>query len=274
MGLDPNSAEAPWAAPYLSKRPTDPELVKDARRLLGITPHMVRDLGAAPWIGRVMLAWKTLPLGIDSETHDLTEFVCAQETGCCADRSSPSDYRSYDGSLTPLRSPKGSHSASAPPRVAPLEPDLKQPEPNLVLRAETSGKALVNMLLAPTIDRALAGQAPLSEWQFQPDPDGRFAGVVDVFGDGSLWAIWTPGHTAGSTAYLARTPHGPVLFVGDTSHTVWGWENDVGPGSFTADHAANLKSLAQLKALVADHPRIDVRLGHQWMPPAPVAFTR
>ena len=44
-----------------------------------------------------------------------------------------------------------------------------------------------------------------SEWRYQPDPDGRFAGVVDVFGDGSFWALWTPGHTPGSTAYLART---------------------------------------------------------------------
>jgi N-acyl homoserine lactone hydrolase len=153
-------------------------------------------------------------------------------------------------------------------------PDVPQGTPIYAGPGETRGKALVNLLMAPNIDRALAGQAPLSEWQYQPDPDGRFAGVVDVFGDGSLWAIWTPGHTAGSTAYLARTPHGPVLFVGDTSHTVWGWEHDVGPGSFTADHAANLRSLEQLKALVAEHPRIDVRLGHQWTPPAPVAFSR
>ena len=131
---------------------------------------------------------------------------------------------------------------------------------------ETSGRGFMNLLLRPNIDRALEGQAPISEWRFQPDPDGRFASVIDVFGDGSFWAIWTPGHTAGSTAYLARTPKGPVLFAGDTSHTVWGWENDVGPGSFTADHLLNRRSLDQLKALVAEHPHIDVRLGHQQLP--------
>jgi len=33
------------------------------------------------------------------------------------------------------------------------------------------------------------------------DPSGLFAGVLDVFGDGSFWALWVPGHTPGSTAY-------------------------------------------------------------------------
>ena len=58
----------------------------------------------------------------------------------------------------------------------------------------------------------------------------RFTGVLDLFGDGSVFAILVPGHTAGSVAYVARTPHGPVLFTGDTSHTRWGWEHDVPPG--------------------------------------------
>ena len=97
----------------------------------------------------------------------------------------------------------------------------------------------------------------------QADPSGRFAGVLDLFGDGSLFAILVPGHTAGSVAYLARTPRGPVLFTGDTSHTRWGWEHDVEPGEFTADRPKNAESLKRLRALVAEHPAIDVRLGHQ-----------
>jgi N-acyl homoserine lactone hydrolase len=54
-----------------------------------------------------------------------------------------------------------------------------------------------------------------------------------------------------------------VLFTGDTAHTRWGWENDVEPGSFTADHVKNATSLAQLRKLVEEHPAIEVRLGHQ-----------
>jgi hypothetical protein len=37
----------------------------------------------------------------------------------------------------------------------------------------------------------------------------------------------------------------------------------VEPGSYTRDPARNLVSLRQLKALVARHPQIQVRLGHQ-----------
>jgi N-acyl homoserine lactone hydrolase len=72
-----------------------------------------------------------------------------------------------------------------------------------------------------------------------------------------------PGHTQGSTAYLVRSTHGPVLLTGDTSHTRWGWEHGVEPGTATVDGARNRASLLQLKALVARHPRIEVRLGHQ-----------
>jgi len=91
--------------------------------------------------------------------------------------------------------------------------------------------------------------------------------VLDVFGDGTVWALAVPGHTPGSTAYLARTPTGPVLLVGDACHTAWGWENGVEPGKFSADLPKSADSLARLKRLVARHPEIDVRLGHQALPP-------
>jgi glyoxylase-like metal-dependent hydrolase (beta-lactamase superfamily II) len=84
-----------------------------------------------------------------------------------------------------------------------------------------------------------------------------------VLGDGSLWALWTPGHTPGSTAYLARTPSGPVLLVGDACHTTWGWDHDVEPGSYSGDVPRSRTSLDHLQRLVAEHPSIDVRVGHQ-----------
>jgi N-acyl homoserine lactone hydrolase len=142
-------------------------------------------------------------------------------------------------------------------------PDVPKGTPIFVGPGETSAKAFMNIVVRPSIDRALEGQSPIEEWQYQPDADGRFAGVLDVFGDGSLWALSTPGHTRGSTAYVARTPKGAVLLTGDTCHTAWGWENDVEPGTFTTDHARNVESLARLRTLVREHPTVDVRLGHQ-----------
>ncbi|WP_225413232.1 MBL fold metallo-hydrolase [Stigmatella hybrida] len=111
--------------------------------------------------------------------------------------------------------------------------------------------------------RALQGKNPIREWAYEADAAGRFAGVVDIFGDGSVWALWVPGHTPGSTAYLVRTPQGPVLLTGDACHTRWGWEHDVEPGTFSEDIARSAGSLAQLRRLAAEHPALDVRFGHQ-----------
>ena len=144
-------------------------------------------------------------------------------------------------------------------------PDVPHGTPIYIGPGEASSQAFLNMFALGTTDRALAGQASLQELPFKPDPDGRFDGVLDVFGDGSLWALRTPGHTAGSIAFLARTTKGPVLFTGDTCHTSWGWNHDVEPGSFTSDHAKNLESLRRLKQLVHEHPTTDVRLGHQYL---------
>ena len=112
-------------------------------------------------------------------------------------------------------------------------PDVPRGTPIYAGPGETSQRFFLNVFSRSTTDRQLAGHTPIREWQFGRDPDGRFDGVIDVLGDGTLFAIWTPGHTAGSTSYLARTPDGPVLFVGDTCHTAWGWEHAVEPGTFT-----------------------------------------
>lgn len=94
-------------------------------------------------------------------------------------------------------------------------------------------------------------------------PLGPIGKAIDVFGDGSFYALHVPGHTEGSTAYLARTPKGPVLFAGDCSHTLWGWDNGVEPGLFTGDGPENAKSLAALKRLAAEHPKMRVLVGHE-----------
>jgi len=136
---------------------------------------------------------------------------------------------------------------------------------------ESREEGFLNVFVRGPTDTALAGKGELKEWQLggAGGGSGRDARdgdvVVDVFGDGSVWAIPVPGHTIGSTAYLARTATGPVLFTGDACHTAWGWEHGVEPGSFSADRPRSAESLARLRALVARHPRIDVRPGHQVM---------
>lgn len=145
-------------------------------------------------------------------------------------------------------------------------PDVPAAAPIYVGPGEAAQRAALNVFVQSTADRALSGHAPLRELHFEPDPAGVFEGVLDVFGDGTVWALHVPGHTAGSTAYLARTPSGPVLMVGDASHTAFGWENGVEPGTFTADAERGADSFARLRSFVARHPSISVRLGHQALP--------
>ena len=150
-------------------------------------------------------------------------------------------------------------------------PDVPHGTPIVAGPGESTDKAFINLFVRDTTDRELDRQAPVEEWSFIPDPDKRFFGVIDVFNDGSVWAIHSPGHTKGSTAYLVRTPRGPVLLTGDTCHTAWGWNNDVEPGGFTAYHDLNKASLAILRALAKEHPNMEVHLGHQILLQSPAA---
>lgn len=141
--------------------------------------------------------------------------------------------------------------------------DLPASTPVYLGAGDAEDRSVMNVLQRGVYDTALVGKGPLREIRFAPDPDGTFDGLLDVFGDGSLWAISVPGHTPGSIAYLARTPKGPVLLTGDACHTAWGWENGVEPGTFSDDRAKGADSLGRLKSFVARHPGIDVRVGHQ-----------
>ncbi|MFT5573841.1 MAG: N-acyl homoserine lactone hydrolase [Cryomorphaceae bacterium] len=122
---------------------------------------------------------------------------------------------------------------------------------------DASSEMLTHAASRGSTDRLLANAGTLREWQFGPQ------GIVDVFGDGALWALHVPGHTPGATAYLANTASGPQLMIGDATHTRWGWDNQVEPGSYTKDIPQSVKSLARLAVLVSDHPKINVHPGHQ-----------
>ncbi len=130
---------------------------------------------------------------------------------------------------------------------------------------ETEERHWTHFFTRTVADRALQGRPALQTWKFAGEASGssQALAVVDVFHDGSVFALNVPGHTRGSTAYLLRTRRGPVLLTGDASHTRWGWEHGVEPGSSSIDAARSRTALLQLKALVARHADIEVRVGHQ-----------
>jgi glyoxylase-like metal-dependent hydrolase (beta-lactamase superfamily II) len=142
-------------------------------------------------------------------------------------------------------------------------PDVPKGTPIYVGPGENRERSAANAFVQGVFDRQLEGHSALRELPFTADPTGTFDGVLDVFGDATVWALHVPGHTEGSTAFLVRTPKGPVLLTGDASHTSFGWVNGVEPGSFSHDKPKSAESLSRLRAFVAKHPTIDVRLGHQ-----------
>jgi glyoxylase-like metal-dependent hydrolase (beta-lactamase superfamily II) len=142
-------------------------------------------------------------------------------------------------------------------------PDVPSIVPIYAGPGETEAHGFLNLFTRGSTDRMLDRAGPLREWGFQDDPSGRFAGVSDVFGDGTVFALHAPGHSPGSTAFLVRTPSGPHLLTGDVCHTSWGWQNEVEPGTFSHDQPQSVASLAALKRLERELPNLTVHLGHQ-----------
>ncbi len=121
---------------------------------------------------------------------------------------------------------------------------------------------LTNAAVQGSTDRLLANAGVLREWQLE-ESEGEQASVIDIFGDGSVWAIHSPGHTPGTTAYLINSTDGPQLLTGDASHTRWGWLHQVEPGSFSVQPKQSVISLSVLAKLVKQFPQIKVHMGHQ-----------
>lgn len=78
-------------------------------------------------------------------------------------------------------------------------------------------------------------------------------GDVDLFGDGTVRTIQTPGHTPGSMAVLLNFTHsGPYLLSGDQWHFTENHERQQVP-TFNYDHDATIASGKKLDAVIAKY---------------------
>jgi N-acyl homoserine lactone hydrolase len=74
----------------------------------------------------------------------------------------------------------------------------------------------------------------------------------DVFGDGSVIMLRTPGHTAGHSSLLVKLAGmGPVIISGDAVHFHENWDSD-GVPSFNYDRAQTVASIERLKKISAN----------------------
>jgi glyoxylase-like metal-dependent hydrolase (beta-lactamase superfamily II) len=110
-------------------------------------------------------------------------------------------------------------------------------------------------------------ELPDAKWKpitYEPiaDPELRpFTVGHDLFGDGSLTVLPTPGHTPGSMSMLVRRSDGPpLLLVGDLTYDVHALERGVsgGVGSKRALRATR----RNVMALRANHPTMQILAAH------------
>ena len=142
-------------------------------------------------------------------------------------------------------------------------PDVPKGTPIFAGPEEMDIRLAERAVLGRTFDKLLAGHDLRTFDVKKARPLGPARVAIDVFGDRSFFALHVPGHTHGSMAFVARTTRGPVLLTGDSSHTIWGWENGVEPGIFTRDGEQNREGLAMLRALANAHPKMRVLVGHE-----------
>ncbi len=143
--------------------------------------------------------------------------------------------------------------------------DIDANTPFYIGPAEATDSMLLNMFVQGSTDNILGSDRILKELDFPAADDSHTESlrILDFFGDGSLYVLHVPGHTAGSMAFLIRSTSGLQLVVGDTCHTTWGWKNNVTPGSFTANQERNAESLNSLIDISKKLSGITVHLGHQ-----------
>ena len=96
-----------------------------------------------------------------------------------------------------------------------------------------------------------ANPGPFANWikgesKLEPVPLDK-----DVFGDGSVIMLYTPGHTPGHHSLLVKLPQmGNVLLSGDLMHFRENYESN-GVPAFNADRSQTLASLDRVKKIVA-----------------------
>lgn len=71
----------------------------------------------------------------------------------------------------------------------------------------------------------------METFSMKEDPVMPFGKSCDLFGDGSIRAVFTPGDSEGSVAVLAKGESGYAAFVGDDSYNRRSWEEQKLPGS-------------------------------------------
>jgi N-acyl homoserine lactone hydrolase len=99
---------------------------------------------------------------------------------------------------------------------------------------------------------------PGLQWSFL---EGTATDFYDLFGDGTIQMIFTPGHAPGHQSFLVRLPKsGPILLTVDAAYTLDHWNEKALPG-FLASTVDTVRSVRKLHQ-VARRTGAQVVTGH------------
>lgn len=91
-----------------------------------------------------------------------------------------------------------------------------------------------------------------------------FSRVVNVFGDGTFWALSTPGHTGDHLSYIINTTPHPLLIVGDAELTTWAMQDEILVS--TVDGARGKQAVQQSATMIrkfrATYPHAQIWFSH------------
>lgn len=104
------------------------------------------------------------------------------------------------------------------------------------------------------------------------DQSAPFGASCDLFGDGCVEVVSTPGHTAGSVAVVVKGCGKFAVLCGDDGYNAHSWDALALPGP-SYDDASLTKTLAWVKSMRDDPRCVGVYAAHDTeMPVTPVSF--
>jgi N-acyl homoserine lactone hydrolase len=90
-----------------------------------------------------------------------------------------------------------------------------------------------------------------------------FARSFDLFGDGSVRAVYTPGHSLGHMSVVVRTARGEVLLAGDAIYLRRNLADTHLPHRTEDDHLYR-RSLREIRQYATETPEALIVPGHDW----------
>jgi N-acyl homoserine lactone hydrolase len=86
---------------------------------------------------------------------------------------------------------------------------------------------------------------------------------ADLLGDGSLWAVSTPGHSTGHCSYIINGVDGPIFLTMDACFIHDNLKLKIAPSDYTWDVKMAQSSLDMILKFLTDYPEVKVICGHE-----------